>query len=436
LNKPSDKLGQVTNFAAIFVKDNNRRRFISNTFMQYLMIFATYAFPLVTFPYLTRILKPEMYGVITFLTATVNYFQLFIDFGFNLSATKDIAANQNDKNFIGFILGVVIEAKMFLVLLALILYSVLVFHVPLMRKNILLSFLYFGTVILSIWLPDYLFRGIEKMGILTVRFVISKTVATILVFVFIASPKDVLWIPILNILASSIAVGMTYYALRKRLDIRAHYTGVRNVMTKLQESSIYFCSTFATTAYGAINTFMLGVMALPADQIGYWGVAYTLISSAQSMFSPIINSVYPHMVAKKDFNLINTLLKILMPAIIIISMLVFCFSENIILLLAGKAYVEAVPVLRALIFVLIFSFPAMLIGFPVLGVVGKVKQTTATTILSGGFHVLGLSLFALTGRFTVLNIAVLRSCTEAVLLGARMILLALNRKSFTLNGQQ
>jgi len=401
----------------------NRNSFISNTFMQYLMTFATYAFPLITFPYLTRVLEPAMYGVITFMTATVSYFQLFVDFGFNLSATKDISENRNDKKYIGDILGTVTEARMLLALIGVVIYSVLIFYIPLLRENILLSYLYFGAIMLSVWLPDYLFRGIEQMGILTVRFVASKTVATILIFVLVTSPKDVMWIPILNILASLIAVVMTWYAIKKRLKIDVHYSGIRNIKTKLQESSIYFVSTFATTAYGAINTFMLGVMALPDEQIAYWGVSYTLISAAQSMFSPIINSLYPHMVAKKDFNIVKIILKILMPAIIVSTIAVFYFADQIILLFAGKDYVEAVPVFKALLLVLVFSFPAMLIGFPVLGVIGKVRQTTATTILSGAFHVAGLLIFVLIGKFTIFNIAVLRSCSEGILLGARMALL-------------
>lgn len=57
-------------------------RFIKNTLMQYVMTFAQVAFPLITFPYLTRILKPEIYGVVIFLIAFTSYAQLFVDFGF------------------------------------------------------------------------------------------------------------------------------------------------------------------------------------------------------------------------------------------------------------------------------------------------------------------------------------------------------------------
>ncbi|MDD4601008.1 MAG: oligosaccharide flippase family protein [Negativicutes bacterium] len=409
---------------------NNRTSFLSNTFMQYLMTLATYVFPLITFPYFTRILEPKTYGVITFITATMTYLQLLVDFGFNLSATKDIAENQTDEKYIGVVLGTVTEAKMFLLLLSFVIYSVLIFNIPLLKKNILLSYLYFGPIILSVWIPDYLFRGIEQMGMITVRFVASKTVATVLTFVLVLSPKDVMWIPILNILASLITVALTWYQIKKRLKINIYFVTIHTVKEKLQESFIYFVSSFATTAYGAINTVMIGVLALPAEQIAYWGVSYTLITAAQFVFYPVINSLYPHMAARRDFDLVKMILKLFMPAIIVTTIAVFYFAAPIILFFSGKNYAEAVPVFRAMLFVLVFSFPAMVIGFPVLGVIGKVKQTTTTTILSGIFHVVGLFLLAFVGKFTVVNIAILRSCTEGMLLGTRMTLLVRYRSCF------
>ena len=105
----------------IINKEN--KRFYWNTIMQYIMTFAQYVFPLITFPYLTRVLEPDLYGVITYMTATITYFQLVIDFGFNLSATKEIAEKQEDKKHIGMVLGSVIQAKIFLLIGSFIVYT-------------------------------------------------------------------------------------------------------------------------------------------------------------------------------------------------------------------------------------------------------------------------------------------------------------------------
>lgn len=397
--------------------------FIKNTFMQYIMIIAQYIFPLLTFPYLTRVLEPHTYGIITYMTATVSYFQIIVDFGFNLSSTKNIAEHQDDKSYIARILGSTIQAKTLLLLLSMVIYTIMIPLIDILRGNILLAYLYMGTVGLSIFLPDFMFRGIEKMEIITLRFIVSKTITTVLTFILVRSKSDIFLIPMLNMLGSLVAIILTWYEIKK-LGIRIQFSNIKQVIKVIKESSIYFMSTFATTAFGATNTFMLGVMSLPTTQIAYWGISYNLISSAQSLYSPIINSLYPRMAVKKDFGLVKKILYIFMPAIIITVIIVYILSDSIINIFCGPGYSEAVPIFKALLPVLIFSFPGMIIGFPVLGVIGRVKETTITTIISAVFHVVGLIIMAIVGQFTVFNIAVLRSLTEAVLLGTRGFILS------------
>lgn len=401
------------------MKNKKYGRFINNTIMQYLLTFAQYAFPLITFPYLTRVLEPEMYAVVTYLTATVTFFQIFVDYGFNLSATKDIAGNQSDKKFIGKTVGSVIQAKLLLVLVSFIVYSVVIMFIPILRDNILLSYLYMGPVVLSIWLPDFLFRGIEQMAILTNRYLVSKTITTALTFVMVQGKEDVVWVPLLSVIGSLVAVVLTWIHIKKRLGIRVYFLSFRDMVRSIKNSTIYFVSTFATTAFGIANTFMLGVMNLPLTQVAYWTVSYNLIGMAQSLYTPITNSLYPHMVARRDFKLVKKILFIFMPLIIITLIFVTFLSEFIISILAGNQYIEAVPVFRTLLPVLLFSFPAMVIGFPVLGAIGKVKETTMTTIIASLFHVVGLVILVVIGAFTVVNIAILRSATEFILMATR-----------------
>lgn len=391
--------------------------------MQYIMTFAQYIFPLVTFPYLTRVLEPDTYGIITYMTSTIAYFQIFIDFGFNLSATKEIAEYQEDKEKVGIITGTVIQAKIFLVVCALVIYTIMILFIPMLKENMLLAYMYLGTVILSVWLPDFMFRGLEEMEIITTRFLLSKTLTTILIFILVRTKNDILWIPILNIIGSLIAIFLTWNYIKKNLEINIKIGLIYDVIFKIKESFMYFISTFATTAFGVMNTLMLGAMNISAVQIAYWGVSYTLIGAAQSLYTPIVNSLYPHMIARKDFKLVKKIIYIFMPAIIVTTIIVAILSDKVIKIFSGPQYSEAVPIFRTLLPVLIFSFPAMIIGFPVLGVIGLVKETTLTTIISSSFHIIGLLMLAYIGKFTVLNIAILRSVTELVLLSSRAIVL-------------
>lgn len=404
-------------------KNFKRKRFISNTIMQYILTFAKYIFPFIIFPYLTRVLEPDVYGVVTYMTATVSYFQTFIDFGFNLSATKVIAEHKEDRKHIGEVLGSVIQAKLILALCSIVIYTAMIPFISLLRENILLSYLYIGSVIITVWLPDFIFLGIERMEPITIRFIISKIITTGLTFVLVNSKNDVVWIPILNIIGSLVAIILTWYQIKVKMLIKVYYISVTDVINKIKESAIYFLSTFATMAFGATNTFILGIMALPPTQIAYWGVSYNLISAAQSLYTPITNSLYPHMVSRKDFKLVKKILIIFMPLIIFTTMGVCYFAQPVIRIFCGAEYIGGVPVFKALLPVLIFSFPVMVIGFPVLGAIGKVKEVTLTTVISAIFHILGLFILVVFRKFTIFNVAILRSLTEFILLIARVYVL-------------
>jgi PST family polysaccharide transporter len=126
-----------------------------------------YVFPLLTFPYITRVLGPEKYGIVVFSNAVINYFQLFVDFGFLLSATRVCALSREIPDQLSEVICAVIQGK-------LILFSI--GFVALLgccsisdtfsdkRTYLLLSYISVG---LSILLPDFYFRGIEKMSIIT-----------------------------------------------------------------------------------------------------------------------------------------------------------------------------------------------------------------------------------------------------------------------------
>jgi PST family polysaccharide transporter len=101
-----------------------------------------------------------------------------------------------------------------------------------------------------------------------------------------------------------------------------------------------------------------------------------------------------------------------------------------ILIVSGEKYLDAVPVLQLLIPVLLFSFPAVLFGWPALGALGRVKETTATTVFSAVFQCAGLGLLIAGGQFSIVNLALLRCATEAVLMAGRLGFCIRFRKEF------
>ena len=385
-----------------------------NTTMLYLMNIAKMIFPLITLPYLTRVLSVESYAVVAYVKAVMQYVQIALIFGFTLSATKDIVNAGGDSNTIGEITGAVLEAKGILSGIAAVVLFVMVLFIPLLRENPLYTFLAFINIVITEMLADFLFQGVDRMEVITVRFVISKLISTFLTFVFIKNDADILLIPVFDILGSAVALVLVLIEIKK-MRIKIVKAPIRNALTKLKESTVYFISNMASTAFGALNTLLVGIFANKAD-VSYWSLCMQLVAAVQSMYTPITNGIYPSMVRTKSIRLIKRILLIIMPIVTVGCVTCIVFSEFFVTFVGGQQYAPAAGVFRAMVPVLFFSFPGVLLGWPALGSIGKQKETTMTTVITAVVQVLGLVALIVIGKFTLINIAILRCATDLLML--------------------
>lgn len=395
-----------------------KHRLTSNIIYLYFLTLAKILFPLLTFPYLTRVLSVETYGMVSYVRATIIYMQIFVEFGFGLSAVKDIARSRNNQKVVGEITGNVIAAKIFLSVLAFIILFILCYQVPILYQNMAYALTSFGVVFLSIFILDFLFRGLEEMQLVSLSYIIMKGISMIFTFVLVYSDDTVLWIPILDLVSSVIAIFFVEYKLRK-FSIKIKVTNIVDVWHTLRDSFVYFISNMATTAFGALNTMLIGVYIPDAREIAYWSVAMTLISGAQALYNPITGGIYPQMVKNPSVKILKNVFSIFMPMVVLGCVFTYFFADKIIYIINGPNYERAAFLLKTLIPVLIFSFPAMLIGWPTLGAIDKAESVTKTTIFTSIFQMVGLFVLLKVGIFTLFYIAILRGLTEAVLLFSR-----------------
>jgi PST family polysaccharide transporter len=145
-----------------------------------------------------------------------------------------------------------------------------------------------------------------------------------------------------------------------------------------------------------------------------------IISAIQVLFNPITGGIYPEMVRSRSLGLLKKVCKICLPVLILGCTALYFLAKVAILIVSGEKYLDAVPLLRLLVPMLLVSFPAMLFGWPALGALGRVKETTATTIISAVFQCAGLALLMAAGKFTLTTIALLRCATEVVLCASRL----------------
>lgn len=385
-----------------------------NTSMLYLMTIAKYIFPLLLFPYLTRVLTVNYYGIITYMTSVANYISIVIDFGFNFSATRKIAQNKNNTEKIKEIYTSVIIAKLALALCSGIAVGAISPFIPILRDNInvLLAY-YFSTAVLA-FLPDFVYRGFEQMQGITLRYVISKVITTVLTILMVKGPEQILLVPIFNGIGNLFSIFFTWAHLKKFFDISFKKIKLQFCFNEIRDSSVFFVSTFASTAFTLANTLFMGIVVMSESDIACWGVAFQLITIAMSLYEPITSSLYPRMVQSRNLKIIRIAIVLVLPVIIVGIIICYFGASLFVNIVAGAGYEAAVPVFQIMLPVLLFTYPAQILGFPVLGAVHQEKYATRATVISAVFHIFGLIVLALTHSFTLISVAILRTCTEFV----------------------
>ena len=140
-----------------------------NTLMLYILTFSNYLLSLIVVPYETRVLTEAGYGVLGVAMAIMVYVQLFIDFGFLLSATDEVSRHRTDEKRLNVIMTAVTICKLALSGVSLLALVVLCAVIPAWQGRLGIYSLFFIGTMINALLPDYLYRGLEKMSAITIR---------------------------------------------------------------------------------------------------------------------------------------------------------------------------------------------------------------------------------------------------------------------------
>ncbi len=403
---------------------------IKNTVMLYLLSISKMIIPLISLPYLTRVLSVDCYGGISFAKSIVAYMQILIDFGFLLSGTKDIISVIKNKEQVNKTIGNTLYAQLLLCGLSVVITLVCCFGFDILKGYEIFTLLSLGTSILSIFLFEFVFKAYEQMEKITIRYVIMRVIALILTFIFVKNDGDVYLMPIFDIVASLIAIVLVFMQLKKMdIKINFNFKRIKNALQSLRSSFIYFMSNFATTAFSALNTLLIGLFLTKAD-VAYWTVAMQIVNAIQAFYSPITNSVFPTMVKEKNLNIIHRIMAIYMPLILVGCVMILFLGDWGVTLVFSADYLKSATLIKYLIPLFILSFPAMLYGWPCLGAINKQKAATFSTIAASVVQIVGILFLILINQFNLLTLCVVRCLTEAVLAISRIVVTYKNKALF------
>lgn len=399
---------------------------LKNTIMLYILTFSTYLMSFIVVPYETRILQPERWGLLGVAAAIMVYFQLFIDFGFIMSATEEVSHNRDDNLRLCKIFTSVTLNKLLLTLVSGVVLMILCQLVPNWKRNELFLFLFFIATAVNSLIPDYLYRGIEQMSAITVRTVLIKLFFTVMIFVFLKSPDDYLLIPVLNIIGNTAALIGVYIHLFKKLNIHFVKCQLKDIGGNMRRSMTFFFSRIATTVYTAANTIILDILSA-GTVTAFYTSADKLVTTAKNGMSPVADSLYPYMTKNKDFKLVKKVLMVAMPVIIAGCAVVFVWAEPLCVWFFGDGYAPVAPVLRAMLPVVVVILPSYILGFPTMSAMGLSNYANYSVIFGSALHIVNLLVLYFTGNMNMVTLACLVSVAETVILLFRIVVIYQNR---------
>jgi PST family polysaccharide transporter len=285
----------VKSFVLSLRTDRSRRALAENFFSLTLLQYGNYIFPLITLPYLARVIGVEHYGQIAFAQAFIAYFAGLVNYGFGFSATRQVAAEQDDPSKLRIIFSQVIWAKVVLATLSFILMISFVELQPQRRPQLLLYLACYTTVIGSVLAPEWFFQGIEKMKYITILSLVSRTVATIMIFTLVRRVGDYIKVPLLNGLGVIGGACIGHWLICAKLKVTVDRPSVRGVITQLRDGWDNFLSSVFISLYTTSNAFVLGLMT-NATEVGYYAAAERISYSIRSLWGPVPQVLYPRFV--------------------------------------------------------------------------------------------------------------------------------------------
>lgn len=374
--------------------------------------------PLISIPYLTNTIGTSYYGVYIYVLVLVQSINVITQYGFQFSATKKISQNRNDKAFVERISSTVLVARFFIATICIALILGMSRWLLDTDDRLLMFITALGMVYGDVFIPTWLFQGMERMKFVTIVNAVSKILFTLLIFIVISSPNDYRYILLLNSVGFIVAAVLSMILVKVQFGLSLRMPRLSDVWHELRESFTLFLSMIGIDLYRNVNVIVLKFFVSDAA-VGVYAIAEKVIKATQSFITPISQALFPHVSLKIKSEGIGSSMHLLYRA----SFLLVCFTiaasvgiylcGDLLVSLTGKDFGEIKPLMSMMYPVLVFGCLNYLLGIVGLVNLGQQKFFFYAVFLSGTVSLLLLLLFA---RYWGVQIAAMTISMSEILL--------------------
>ena len=374
-----------------------------------------YLLPLLSFPYLFRVLGVERYGLATFGYSLMQYFVMFTDFGFNLSATKYISEHRSDLQKINTYLNSAMIGRFILCVISFLFLLALVSCVDKFKIDSSLYLLYFGIILGNVMFPMWFFQGMENMKYITVFNIVAKSLSFIPFFIFIRKPEDYLYVPICYSTGFILAGLVSLHIIYVKMKMRWYITSSSQIKNALKESSTYFLSRLSTSLFTTSNSFLLGLVG-GNTAVGYYSAAEKLYQAYNQLLSPFTGVLFPHIAKSRNVSFFKKIFYWITFANFFCVTAALFLSTYMLQIVYGTADSNILEVFRTLLCACFVTMPSMLLGYPFLAAMGYPLYTNYTVMATSAVHITRLAILYIMGMISPITVAMMVVLSETLLI--------------------
>lgn len=255
--------------------------------------------PLITLPYIIRVLGFQKYGIIVMSASLITYFQSLTDFSFRITATREVALNRGNPEELSLIYSRVVWVKLIFLILSYLILALIINLIPFFYDHKLIYF--FSSLMLFGYalFPEWFFQGVEKMKYITFLNIGVKVFFTIMIFVFIKDENDFWKYPLLQSLGFIGAGIVGQYILIRNYKLKIKFLPLRDILKVIKDNIPIFVNQFIPTLYNNSSVFFLGLLT-SNTVVGVYNAILVVVNLIITVLEILSRVFFPFLNRRKD----------------------------------------------------------------------------------------------------------------------------------------
>lgn len=341
-----------------------------NAIVNGILSVANIIFPLVTFPYISRVLLVEANGRLNFASATLNYFSLFATLGLTTYGIKACARVREDRTKLSKTVHELLLINVITTLIAMSALIISILIVPRFKSEWALLLIYSWNMILNVVGMNWLYSAVEQYDYITKRSILFKFIGILLMFLFVHSPKDCYIYAMITVFANVGGNIVNIIYSKKYIDFK--WFGKYDCKQHLRPTLAMFATYLAVNVYSSLDSVMLGFMKNDYE-VGIYSAAVRIRTVLTTLITSLGTVLLPRMsyyIAQQKWNEFRQVLKKSYNTIIMLAIPTMVYfvlaAKPSILVLSGDAYLDAVKPMQILMPIMVISSLSNITGMQIL----------------------------------------------------------------------